>query len=73
MMQNFKIEIHDGIYDIILNGAFIGHILYSEVDLAYLVYPRDVQFSGQFYSLDEAIVELVFHMYLKDVDKICMC
>lgn len=72
-MQNFKIEIHDGIYDLFLGGAFIGHILYSEIDLAYLVYPRDVDYSGQFSTLEEAIIELVFHMYRKDIDKISMC
>jgi len=72
-MQGFKIEIHEGIYDVFLQGSFIGHVMYSDVDMMYLVYPRDVDYSGQFATLEEAIIELVFHMYRKDIDKISVC
>lgn len=72
-MQNFRIEIHEGIYDLFLHGNFIGHILYDDMDKAYVAYPRNATYSAVFFTLEEAVIELVFHMYRRDVDKICMC
>lgn len=72
-MQNFRINITENLYELIYEGAVVGAIEYNSTDDLWTGYPSGRPYSAVFLSLEEAVVELMFHIYKKKFDKICMC
>jgi len=72
-MQNFKIEIEDSIYYVIYEGVDVGSIEHDKNENLYYVYPTGATYSATFVHFEEAIIELIFHVYLKKFDRVCAC
>lgn len=73
VMQNFQIQVNDNKYYVVFNQAHIGMIEWDSEKEYYIVRPNGAPYSCEFYYLDEAIVELVFHNYRRTEQKIHMC
>lgn len=72
-MQNFQIDIEDDTWYINLDHECIGQVDW-EADISFFVaYPNGADYSCKFLTLEEAVVELVFHTYRRKSQKICMC
>ena len=73
LMQNFQIEIEENVWYINLDQECVGQIEFDEETSWFVAYPNGAEYSCNFLTLEEAIVELVFHMYRRMGNKICMC
>jgi hypothetical protein len=72
-MQNFQIEIEESVWYINLNQECIGQIEFDDVESFFVAYPNGAEYSCKFLTLEEAVVELVFHTHRRWGNKICMC
>lgn len=70
---NFSIEVEEGFYYLTLDHEFIGQIEHNTETGVWTVFPHEATYSCVFASLEEAIIELIFHTYRRRNKKICMC